>query len=112
MPFTIDEAKMKGTDEQQRGKIISMDPAKPPVKPIPFMEFPKVVYRHPREPFKVIVHRNANFEVVGEERVPSEHLTRRVDDAKELSAALKDGWVKEPYIAPPLPDPNAELYAS
>lgn len=108
MPFTIDEERMKGNEQTQQ--IQSLDPAKPPLKHIPHAEFPKVVYKHPKEPFRIVVHRNTNFEVVGEERIPSEHLTRKVSDAKELAAALKEGWVKEPYLAPPLPDPNAHLY--
>lgn len=108
MPFAIDEEKMKGNEKTQQ--IQSLDLAKPPVKSIPHAEFPRVIYKHPKEPFRVVVHRNANFEVVGEERVPSEHLARKVNDAKELAAALKEGWVKEGYVAPPLPDPNANLY--
>lgn len=109
MPFAVDEEKMKGSDTVQQ--LQSLDIAKPPLKSIPFAAFPKVVYKHPKEPFRVVVHRNANYEVVGEERIPSEHLTRKVEDAKELAAALKEGWVKEPYLAQAPPDPNANLYA-
>jgi|SRR6185437_3484945 len=109
MPFTIDEEKMKGGEHVQQ--LQSIDLAKPPVKSIPHAAFPKVLYKHPKEPFRVVIHRNANFEVVGEERIPSEHLTMRVSNADELKAALKDGWVKEPYVPQAAPDPNAHLYA-
>ena len=108
MPFTVDEDALK--DKPGKPAIISMDPAKPPVKPIPFSEYPRVVYKHPTEPYRVVIHRNTQHEIVEEEHIPSEHLCRMVNDAKELSAALKEGWVKEPYIAPALPDPNANLY--
>ena len=63
-------------------------------------------------PYKIIEHRNTQHELVQTERVPSEHLTRIVADEKELAKALKEGWVKEPYIAAALPDPNASLYES
>ena len=81
-----------------------------PVRLIPHREFPRVVYKHPNQPTRVIEHRNANFEVVGTEVVAAEHLTKLVQNEAELKAALKDGWVKEPYIPPALPDPNASLY--
>lgn len=110
MPFAVDDEAM--TDRPGKAAIVSMDPAKPPVKQIPHAEYPRVVYRHPKEPFKVIVHRNTQHEIVEEERVPSEHLSKVVNDAKELAVALKDGWVKEPYIPQAPPDPNANLYAA
>ncbi|HWH56110.1 MAG TPA: hypothetical protein VN682_00695 [Terriglobales bacterium] len=108
MPYTVDVEKM--SDRPGKPAIPSMDPAKPPVKAIPFMEFPKVVYMHPKEAYRVVIHRNAQHEIVEQEHIPSEHLTRVVADAKELTAALKEGWVKQPYIAQPPPDPNAHLY--
>jgi len=100
----------------ENGRMISpmleMDQAKPPVKEIPHMEFPRVVYKHPLEPTRKIEHRNANHEVVEVEKIQSEHLTRVVADEREMQTALADGWVKEPYLPKPLPDPNARLYAS
>lgn len=82
------------------------------VKQIPHLEFPKCVYKHPVEPFKTIVHRNAKFEVVAEETVPAEHISKAVNDEAELKAALAEGWVREPFVPAPLPDPNANLYAA
>lgn len=81
-----------------------------PVKQIPHADFPRIVYMHPNEPTKVVEHRNANFEVVGTEIVQTEHLTQKVADEKELSAALKAGWVLKPYIPKPLPASDAGLY--
>lgn len=106
-PFAIDEAKMQQGSAEQ---ILSLDPAKPPVKSIPHMEFPRVVYKHPREPFLTIEHRNAKHELVELETVPAEHLTRVVADKAELDRALDEGWVKEPYLAKAPPDPNAHVY--
>ena len=108
MPFTVDVEAM--TDKPGKPSIVSMDPAKPPVKQIPHMAFPKVVYMHPKEPFRVVIHRNTQHEIVHEEHIPSENLTRAVSDEKELAKALKEGWVKEPYVTPAEPDPNAHLY--
>ena len=113
MPFAIDESKFRDQvsyDVSQRDTPPGAQGKGIPVMQIPHLEYPRVIYMHPVEPFKTIVHRNNRHEVVHEEIVPAEHLTKIVQDAKELAQALKDGWVKEPYIAPPLPDPNAHLY--
>ena len=69
-----------------------------PVKQIPHLEFPRVIYMHPNEPLQEIEHRNDKFELVGTEVVPTEHLTKLVQNEAELDAALAEGWVKEPYI--------------
>jgi hypothetical protein len=81
-----------------------------------YNEYPKhvtvsrVVYKHPKEPFYKVEHRNNLREVVQTEMVPSEHKTLVVANKKEMEKAEKDGWVLEPYIAPPLPEVNADLY--
>ena len=111
MPFAIDEEAMRKRstlDVSQRDGT----PTGIPVKQIPHAEFPRVVYKHPKEPFRKIEHRNANHELVNTETVPSEHLTRTVQDETELKRALKDGWVLKPYIPQAPPDPNAHLYSS
>lgn len=113
MPFAIDEDKMQhDLTKLKPGQtpLVSLDPAKPPLKTIPHMEFPMVVYKHPKEPFKKIEHRNAHHELVEVETVAAEHLTKIVNDKRELEAAIKEGWQRKPFIAPPNPDPNAGLY--
>lgn len=82
-----------------------------PVKQIPHLEFPRVLYLHPNEPFEEIEHKNDKFEIVSTEFVAAEHLTKTVNNEAELKAALADGWVKEPYIPKPAPAKNAGLYA-
>jgi len=74
-----------------------------PVRQIPHMDFPRVVYMHPNEPFQEIEHRNDKFELVGTEVLPAEHLTKIVKDEAELKAAMEEGWVKEPYIPKAVP---------
>lgn len=96
-----------------------------PVREIPHHEYPKVVYKHPRVPFREIEHRNDRFELVGTELAPTEHLTKVVsceahknggpkecaDCQKALEAALAKGWRKEPYIpAPPPKREDDDLY--
>ena len=81
-----------------------------PVKQIPHMEFPRVVYMHPNEPYHEIEHRNDRFELVGTEVVPTEHLTKHVNNATELAAALEEGWVKEAYIPKAPPSKTTSLY--
>lgn len=109
MPYTIDEEKFR----KQATFDVSAAPNAPtgiPVKQIPILEFPRVAYKHPVEPFKTIIHRNSKQEIVREEMVQTEHLARLVNDKKELEAAMKEGWKKEPYIPEALPDPDAHLY--
>lgn len=69
-----------------------------PVKYIPQLEFPRVLYMHPNEPLQEVEHRNDKFELVGTEVLPTEHLTKVVNDEAELNAAVDEGWLKDPYI--------------
>jgi hypothetical protein len=81
-----------------------------PVRQIPHREYPRVVYMHPTRPHKEVVHRNAQHEIVEVEKVPTEHISKLVQNEEELQAALKEGWRKEAYVAPVVPDPDADLY--
>ncbi len=110
MPQTIDIDKMQGNAELGIQRILRLNPAEPPVKTIPFLDFPRVVYKHPLTDFRKIEHRNTHHEVVDIETVQTEHLTKTVANDKELEIALADGWVKEPYVPKPLPDPMAKIY--
>jgi hypothetical protein len=114
MPFAIDEDRMVTDPTKVKPGVktlTSLDPADPPRKSIPHANFPMVVYKHPKEAFRKVEHRNTAHEIVEVEHVPSEHLNKLVRDSAELETALARGWVKEPYIAEAPPDPNAELYA-
>jgi len=113
MPFAIDEEKMQTDISKMKPgstPLMALDPAKPPTKVIPHMEFPMVLYKHPKEPYKKIEHRNAHHELVEVETIPAEHMTKIVNDKRELEVATKEGWTRKPFIAAPLPDPNAGLY--
>jgi hypothetical protein len=95
-----------------------------PVRLIPHFEFPIVVYLWPNEPTKTIIHRNDRHEVIHEEEIPLEHLTRTLSceahkngGPKEcaacnevLEAALAEGWRRESYIPAPPANPNEGLY--
>lgn len=95
-----------------------------PVKQIPHFEFPCILYMHPNRPTKTVVHRNTQHEIVHEEEIPLEHLTRVIsceahknggpkDCAncnKALESALGEGWTRTPYIAPEIPKPDDDLY--
>jgi hypothetical protein len=113
-PFTVDEERMKGRPFKRDGievlPLLQMEGNNPPVRLIPHMEYPRVVYKHPNEPFTEVEHRNDKFELVGTETVVTEHLTKLVASETELKAALEHGWVKEPYIMKSMPDPKAHLY--
>jgi hypothetical protein len=109
MPFAIDEAKFAKQD--------TLDMSAPqgtahglPVMSIPHMEYPRCIYKHPAEPFRKVLHRNAMREIVQTEMLPTEHLTCAVQNEEELDAKLAEGWVLEPYIPKAPQDPDAKLY--
>ena len=109
MPQTIDEEKFASQE--------TLDLSKPqgtaqglPVKQIPHREYPKCVYKHPVEPYKEVLHRNVNHEVVHRELVATEHLVHVCANADEHKKKLKEGWVATPYIPVAPPDPSEQLY--
>jgi hypothetical protein len=109
MPLVIDEEKL--------AKMTVLDLSKPqgfagglPVKGIPHYEYPRCVYRHPVEPYREVVHRNANHEVVHRELVATEHQVHVCQNEQEFKKKLKEGWVADPYIAQAPPDPTEHLY--
>ena len=128
MPQTVDEQRLQGKAFVRNGvevrPLLEMKNNEPPTVPIPHYEFPRVLYKHPNEPFMEVEHRNDKFELVGTEMVPTEHLTKvvacrehevtGVARCSECEAALKtalaQGWVKDPYLPKPMPDPKAHLY--
>ena len=83
-----------------------------PVLEIPHFEFPMVLYFHPTRPFREVEHRDANFELVGTEKIATEHRTRVIcceahknggpkecpDCNSALDSALAEGWTRTPYI--------------
>lgn len=109
MPFTIDEEKFQSQE--------TLDLSKPqgtkqglPVVQISHQEYPKCVYKHPVEPYREVVHRNVNHEIVHRELVATEHKVHVVQNAQEFKQKLKEGWVEEPFIPQAPPDPDEHLY--
>lgn len=109
MPSTIDEEKFASQE--------TLDLSKPqgtthglPVKQIPHQEYPRCVYKHPVEPFREVVHRNTQHEVVHRELVATEHLVHVCNSAAEHKKKLSEGWVEKPYIPQAAPDPTEQLY--
>jgi hypothetical protein len=110
MPWSVDEEAIRPPKPGEEPRIFQLDLHHPPMREIPHQEFPRVVYKYPNRPFTTIVHRNAKHEVVDEEQVPTEHLSRAVKDQAELEQALKEGWLLKPYIPPAPPKPEVDLY--
>ena len=115
-PFAVDIERFQ-KDTVRGPKIEVLDLSKPagqsggvPIMHIPHVEFPKVVYKHPSEPYERVEHRNAMHEIVDIELVPTQHLTKSVGTSQELEEALAEGWVGEPYIMKAPPDKRAALY--
>jgi len=73
MPFVIDEEKLNDPSMQ------IMDPAKPPIKQVPYQEFPRMVYLHPKDKTK-------------------EHRAIVVQNQAQLDNAQKQGFRLEPHI--------------
>lgn len=129
-PFAIDVAKFRPATAENPNEqlLMSLDPAKPPTVPIPHYEFPLVVYKHPREPFRKVEHRNNMHELVDVEMIQNEHLTKIIACVRHmekpvekgvcaackdtLEAALEDGWVLNPYVPQSRKDPLANVYES
>jgi hypothetical protein len=136
MPFKVDENAMK---KQMYWNVSRPQEVAPdalpegwlgtvggglPVKQIPHYEFPIVVYFWPSRPFREIEHRNDKFEVVGTERIATEHLSKTVackahinGGPKEcvqcneaLDAALAEGWTRQAYIPKAPAKPDDDLY--
>lgn len=79
-----------------------------PTKEIPMQDFPKVVYLHPRKPYRrmflpVDGHGNKEWQWIANEAKPL-----RVADKQELAKAIKDGYQEKVYIAPAPPNATAE----
>jgi predicted DNA-binding transcriptional regulator len=110
MPTTIDEEKFVSQE--------TLDLSKPqgtaqglPVKQIAHQEYPRCVYKHPVEPYREVLHRNTQHEVVERELVATEHLVHVCQDEQEHKKKLSEGWVEEPYIQQAPPDPTEHLYS-
>jgi len=101
MPRAIDEDAIKAATTLQIEKM--------PTKEIPHQEFPKVVYKHPKQPFRTEIHTIQGREQ--EVQVALEAKTRVVGDKRELKQALDEGYTEQIYVAPATPEPSdAEYY--
>lgn len=106
-------------DEDALANATSLDANKPPMLSQQratelgkgFQKFPTIVYRHPKNHYKVVKHKDmhGNF---NEETVANEHLTKTVNSEDELKDAFKSGWRKDPFVAPPLKVEDSEEYES
>ena len=70
---------MPQINEEALNSLKVLDINNPPTKPLGYMPFPKVVYMHPKDKTQY-------------------HRAKKVHDEKELQAALKQGWRKEPHV--------------
>lgn len=110
MPQAIDEERFTSQETLDLSRPQGT-PQGLPVKNIPHQEYPRCVYRHPVEPYREVVHRNVNHEIVHRELVPTEHLVHVCANAEEHKKKLSEGWVDKPYIPQAPPDPLEALYS-
>jgi hypothetical protein len=73
-------------DNEALDKAKILDPAKPPMKAAPRQEFPKIVYKHPKDKAK-------------------DHRFKVVNDPEEHQAALDAGYQNKPHV-PVVPEPK------
>ncbi len=104
-------------DEEKFSKQETLDLSKPqgtvhgiPVKQIPHRDYPRCVYRHPVQPYREVLHRNVNHEIVERELVATEHLVHVCHTEEEFKKKRSEGWVIKPYIPQAPPDPTEDLY--
>lgn len=98
MPYEVDEEAMR--------KALSVNFSNPPVRPIPFLAFPAMVFKHPKEPFRKEMVDGKSVQVA------NEALTQIVQDQEELDKALSEGWTQKMYVAPAVPDAKfSKIYA-
>jgi len=98
MPFEIDEEVMR--------KSLSVDYAHPPMRTIPFLAFPAMVFKHPKEPYRKEIVDGKSV------KIANEALTAVVQDQEELDAKLAEGWTQKMYVPPAPPSPAQDkLYA-
>lgn len=79
-----------------------------PMRDIPHLEFPRVVYLHPKKPYKPMylpVDGHGNKEWVW---VANEAQTRKVANEEELKAAQKQGYQVKHYVIPEPPLTSAD----
>lgn len=98
-------------DQEKLDTATTLDMNKPPMTTKEFQKFPTMVYRHPKNHYKTVKHKDMHGNVT-EEQVPVEHLTKQVRDEDELKDSLKSGWRKDPFVAPPLKVEDSEEYES
>jgi hypothetical protein len=79
-----------------------------PLRDIPHMEFPRVIYLHPKRPYKRMylpVDGHGNKEWVW---IANEPTSKKVANDEELKKALKQGFELKPYIIPEAPLGSAD----
>lgn len=104
-PAQIISERVLDSGEIVPGKVIPARtvPGTIPVRDIPHMEFPKIVYKHPTKAYKrmylpVDGHGNKDWQWV-----PQEATTRKVANEEEFKAALKQGFQAKNYVMPAEP---------
>lgn len=73
MPYAIDQEKLDSPN------LKVLDIAQPPMKSIPHIEYPKMVYLHPKDKSK-------------------EHRTKVVNSREEEESALASGYRKQAHV--------------
>jgi len=74
-----------------------------PHRDIPHFDFPRVVYFHPRKPYRKMIlpvdgHGNKEWQWVA-----NQVKTKTVQNKEELAAAQKEGYQLKHYVVPPPP---------
>lgn len=101
MPRAINEELLKTRNDDGSPNphaLAGFDKGNPPTKEIPFLEYPRCVYRYPKSPTQEIVEVRAGQTFTSV--VPVMALSKIVQNKHEFEKAIKEGWHKDPYVPP------------
>lgn len=103
MPRTVDNERLSGKPTYDANgrlvePLVEFNLHNPPTKPIPHLEYPKCVYRYPKEATRQIVEVRGGTTYT--QTVPNMAMSKVVQNKQEFDKAIKEGWHKEPWQPP------------
>jgi hypothetical protein len=86
-----------------KSPLLKMDATRPPTIEIGYLEFPRMIYKWPKQKFSLSRRKNELGEI---ERfqIANEAQSKTVSNQAEFDAAVKAGWKKEHYVLPDVPE--------
>ena len=99
---------MQVVDIEKMKTMQMVDLATPPMKTVPDEFWPRLVYKYPKEHYRVVTLRPTNAPPV-ERLVQNDPKILKVHNDKEFKEALKAGWKDKAFVPRPLEDSEAGI---